>query len=178
LTADIYEDQKFSSPIVTVLMDTNETDAPRVDSQSNEQSTSIVSMDGALDLDTQTGLKSPPARRVRHVNSPSPDVAGDDLEQDGDTDSDDRSESADSFILDLFHAEGAEAPNSGVLLPGPLIVDDIKITRDQCEALKTELRSTGGATFMRKYLEDGTYSMKEVLYAFGYILVHIFIQGY
>jgi len=50
--------------------------------------------------------------------------------------------------------------------------DGIKITKEECEALKAELRTVGGANFMRKYvLSDSGYSVNELLYAFGYALV-------
>ena len=50
--------------------------------------------------------------------------------------------------------------------------DDIKITKEECEALKAELRTVGGANFMRKYVcNDSGYSIDELLYAFGYVLV-------
>jgi hypothetical protein len=53
-------------------------------------------------------------------------------------------------------------------------IDDIKITKEQCDALKTELHAIGGTNFMRKYLQDKTsFSIKEILFAFGYILVPI-----
>jgi predicted nucleotidyltransferase len=52
--------------------------------------------------------------------------------------------------------------------------DDIKITKEECDALKTELHAIGGANFMRKYLQGETrYSIKEILYTFGYILVTV-----
>ena len=51
--------------------------------------------------------------------------------------------------------------------------DDIKITKEERIALKTELRTIGGENFMRKYIqrENQRYTLKEILYAFGYILV-------
>jgi hypothetical protein len=54
--------------------------------------------------------------------------------------------------------------------------DDIEITKDECTALKTELHTIGGANFMRKYIqpENQQHTLKEILYAFGYILVHYY----
>jgi hypothetical protein len=50
--------------------------------------------------------------------------------------------------------------------------DDIKITKEETEALKAELRTVGGANFMKKYVcNDSRYSVNELLYAFGYVLV-------
>lgn len=54
--------------------------------------------------------------------------------------------------------------------------DDIDITKEECIALKTELHTIGGANFMRKYIqpENQQYTLKEILYALGYILVHYY----
>ena len=52
------------------------------------------------------------------------------------------------------------------------MADDIKISKEECEALRVELRTIAGANFMRKYLhEDTKYSIRELLYVFGYVLV-------
>jgi hypothetical protein len=72
----------------------------------------------AVDLETQAGLKSPPAKRVRRHSSPglpapSPEFElenGED-EVDGESEGDEEGsdeESVDSFILDIFHANGTE----------------------------------------------------------------------
>jgi hypothetical protein len=118
------------------------------------------------DLDTQT-----PANRVKFSGSPElppykfPE-GSDDISQDGSDSSD-----ADSFILDLFQAERSGEGNLSWIMADHQ--DDIQMTSDECEKLKTELRSIGGANFMRKYTLDGEaeYTIKEVMYAFGYVLV-------
>ena len=144
-------------------------------SLSDEESTSLGV---AADLDTQTGLHSPPAKRVKLSESPEippPSPPYEFLEGSGDGSSDEGSDSDDSFILDLFHAEGSgESPPGISICLSRSYEDDIKITKEERIALKTELRTIGGANFMRKYMqpENQQYTLKEILYAFGYILVH------
>jgi hypothetical protein len=72
----------------------------------------------AVDLETQAGLKSPPAKRVRRHSSsglpaPSPKFELVDGEEEVDGESEDDEDgsdevSVDSFILDIFHAKGTE----------------------------------------------------------------------
>jgi len=48
----------------------------------------------------------------------------------------------------------------------------MSITKEECEALRAELRELAAVKFMRKHLqEEPKYSLRELLYAFGYILV-------
>jgi hypothetical protein len=76
----------------------------------------------AVDLDSQTGLKSPPAKRARLSESPDGDLLSPSREwvtedEDGEEgSSEEGSQSPDSFILDLFHAEGSGDPLSGMCL--------------------------------------------------------------
>jgi hypothetical protein len=52
------------------------------------------------------------------------------------------------------------------------IPEDIKITEEECAALRTELKHIAAANFMRKHLQESPkYSIRELLYAFGYALV-------
>jgi hypothetical protein len=72
----------------------------------------------AVDLETQAGLKSPPAKRVRRHSSsglpaPSPEFELEEGEEEVDGESEDDEEGSDeesvnSFILDIFHAKGSE----------------------------------------------------------------------
>ena len=155
-----------------------ETVSHQVEAQSPEQSSMASAGATAVDLDTQTGLKSPPTRRVGHVDSPSLDNFSGDDEHDGnevsDADSDDDSdaESLDSWVFDLFHEPGLADLANGLCHLGVANADNINITPEQCEALNMELRATGAAKFMQKYLQlDTGFSLKEILYALGYILV-------
>jgi hypothetical protein len=48
------------------------------------------------------------------------------------------------------------------------------MSKEEAEAIKAELRSLGGANFMRKYVQGDTqYSLEDVLYAFEYVLVRL-----
>lgn len=60
-----------------------------------------------------------------------------------------------------------------LLIPSYIVnEDDIKITKEECLALKTELHAIGSANFMRKYIQGETpHTLKETLYAFGYVVV-------
>ena len=50
--------------------------------------------------------------------------------------------------------------------------DDMKITKEECLALKTELHIIGSTQFMGKYIQgQSRYTLEEVLYAFGYVVV-------
>jgi hypothetical protein len=129
----------------------------------------IASGQVALDADTRVGLisKHPPVdppRRQSYVH----------LESDEESVSD----SDESFVLDLFHVEGnKDVPGTWTLettLSGGED-EEIKISKDECEALRSELRILAATQFMRKYLheEDPKYSVKELLYAFGCKLVRI-----
>ena len=52
--------------------------------------------------------------------------------------------------------------------------DEPRMTKEETEAIKSELRTIGRANFMRKYVQGATqYSLEEVLYALGYILVRM-----
>ena len=100
------------------------------------------------------------------------------VEGSGEELSDEGSDSEDSFILDLFHAEGSGESNHGIVIfDRSLMKDDMKITKEKRIALKTELHTIGGANFMRKYIqpENQQYTLKEILCAFGYILVCLLI---
>jgi hypothetical protein len=71
----------------------------------------------AVDLDTQTGLKSPPAKRARLSESPDLPPPSPPWEIPGESDEDSSEEgpdSPDSFILDLFHAESSGLSKSGI----------------------------------------------------------------
>jgi hypothetical protein len=71
----------------------------------------------AVDLDTQTGLHSPPAKRVKLSESPEippPSPPYHSLEASGEGSSDEGSDSEDSFVIDLFHAEGSGESNPGI----------------------------------------------------------------
>jgi len=76
----------------------------------------------AVDLDTQTGLKSPPAKRAKLPESPDDGLPSPlkewvtDDEDGEDGSSEEGSGSPDSFILDLFHADGSEEPLNGRIL--------------------------------------------------------------
>jgi hypothetical protein len=73
----------------------------------------------AVDLDTQTGLHSPPAKRVKLSESPEippPSPPYEFLEGSVEGSSDEGSDSEDSFVLDLFHAEGSGESNPGISL--------------------------------------------------------------
>src|SRR5215471_8463045 len=75
------------------------------------------SLQVAVDLDTQTGLHSPPAKRVKLSEEPEippPSPPYEFLEEGGEGSSDEGSDSEDSFILDLFHAEGSGESNPGI----------------------------------------------------------------
>lgn len=77
----------------------------------------FTSLRVAVDLDTQTGLHSPPAKRVKLSESPEippPSPPNDFLEASGEGSSDEGSDSEDSFIIDLFHAEGSGESNLGI----------------------------------------------------------------
>ena len=53
-------------------------------------------------------------------------------------------------------------------------MDASELTRLEGEELKAELRALGREKFMKKYLSgDDKYSVKEVLYAFGYVVVFL-----
>jgi len=76
----------------------------------------------AVDLDTQTGLKSPPAKRAKRSEPPDADLPSPSKEwvtedEDGgdgkDGSSEEGTQSLDSFILDIFHAEGSEEHLNG-----------------------------------------------------------------
>lgn len=131
----------------------------------------------ALDLDTQTGLKSPHMKRVkpsRPIEIPHDPLAINE-EETYDSEEDASSsgfDSPESLILDLFHAEGAGEYSDGVTLVNKSNIDDIKMSPEEAEALKAELRLVGSANFMRKYIHGASrYTIKELLYAFGYSLV-------
>jgi hypothetical protein len=77
----------------------------------------------AVELETQVGLKSPPAKRIRRHSSsglpaPSSEFELEEGEEEVDGESEDSEEgsdeeSVDSFILDIFHAKGTEAAENG-----------------------------------------------------------------
>ena len=82
----------------------------------------------AADLDTQTGLKSPSGKRAKlseshdnHLPSLSKECATED--EDGEEcSSEEGSQSPDSFVLDLFHAEASGESLSGIFsLPNGLM---------------------------------------------------------
>jgi len=78
-------------------------------------------VDVPVDLNTQTGLKSPPAKRVKISGSPQTFEISGPLNETDDYESNDGSSSSDadspeSFILDLFHAEGAGEYGGGMCL--------------------------------------------------------------
>jgi hypothetical protein len=80
---------------------------------SNEEYSVGHTVDGAVDLDTQAGLRSPTSRHVTHAEQCHEDpVSFSDLEETGEGESESESGSEagseDSFILDLFHGQGAE----------------------------------------------------------------------
>jgi hypothetical protein len=83
----------------------------------------------AIDLDSQTGLKSPPAKRAKLSESPDGDLPSPSKEwvtedEDGEEgSSEEGSQSPDSFILDLFHAEGSGEPLSGMCLGCTLLME-------------------------------------------------------
>jgi hypothetical protein len=83
----------------------------------------------AVDLDSQTGLKSPPAKRAKLSESPEGDLPSPSKEwvtedEDGEEgSSEEGSQSLDSFILDLFHAEGSGEPLSGMCLGCTLLME-------------------------------------------------------
>ena len=89
-----------------------ENESPR--SLSDEE---FTSSGVAVDLDTQTGHRSPPAKRVKLPESPEippPSPPYEFLEGSGEDSSDEESGSEDSFVLDLFHAEGSGDSNPGI----------------------------------------------------------------
>jgi hypothetical protein len=60
-----------------------------------------------------------------------------------------------------------------------LILDDIKISKEECEALKAEVRRSGGDRFIQNYYltDKPNYSVKQILYAFGCVLVYTNLKG-
>ena len=147
-------------------------------SDGEEEVTSLGSGSATGDRNPETGLTSPPPKRVKLSESPeyapaSPAFKNFD-ESSGDL-SDECSASPDSSILDFFHAEGLPGYHGKrQRLSHWLIEGDIKITKEECEALKTELRSIGGANFMRKHIYDEPrYTINEILFALGYVLVRL-----
>lgn len=83
-------------------------------------------MVSAIDLDTQTGLNSPPLKRPRisvpnDENDPEAvyedELAGEDEDEWEDEDSEEEAVSPESLILDLFHAESIRENNGdGIFL--------------------------------------------------------------
>jgi hypothetical protein len=130
----------------------------------------------SIDRDTQTVLKSPAPKRVKlsesKGESPSPSLPAEHVDENGEALSESGSDSEDSFILDLFHARGSEELNHGNTYRNCANLDDMKITKEECLTLKTELHNIGGSQFMRKYIQGGSrYTLEDVLYAFGYVVV-------
>jgi len=69
----------------------------------------------AVDLDIQTGLKSPPTKRPKLSGFPDNDEPSPTKEWvTEDEDGEDGSQSPDSLILDLFHAEDSGEPLGGI----------------------------------------------------------------
>jgi hypothetical protein len=101
-------------------MDSGE-DVPSTQTPSMSSNGEHTALGVAVDLETQTGLKSPPAKRAKRSESPddlpSPSkewVTEDDDDTEGEEgSSEEGSGSPDSFILDLFHAEGSEERHNG-----------------------------------------------------------------
>src|SRR5205814_629441 len=123
----------------------DENESPQ--SPSDEEFTSLGA---AVDQDTQTGLRSPPAKRVKISELPTPSPPYEFVEGSGEELSDEGSDSEDSFILDLFHAEGSGESNHGIIIfDRSLMKGDMKITKEKRIALKTELHTIDGANFMR-----------------------------
>ena len=104
-----------------------ETALPPVSSMSSDGG--IPELGVAVDLDSQTGLKSPPPKRVKLSESPDGDLPSSSKEwvtedEDGEEgSSEEGSQSPDSFILDLFHAEGSGAPLNGMCLGCTLLME-------------------------------------------------------
>ena len=104
-----------------------ETALPPVPSMSSDGG--IPELGVAVDLDSQTGLKSPPPKRVKLSESPDGDLPSSSKEwvtedEDGEEgSSEEGSQSPDSFILDLFHAEGSGAPLNGMCLGCTLLME-------------------------------------------------------
>jgi hypothetical protein len=79
----------------------------------------VASICVSVDLDTQSGLPSPPAKGAKLSESPDlppPEPTWevpDDIDDDDDDD-DDEAQSPDSLILDLFHAESSDESHRGI----------------------------------------------------------------
>jgi hypothetical protein len=84
----------------------------------------LPSLGVAVDLDTQTGLHSPPAKRAKLSESPEippPSPSYEFLEGSCEGSSDEGSDSEDSFILDLFHAEGSGESTPGISISNQIL---------------------------------------------------------
>jgi hypothetical protein len=134
---------------------------------SPEQSTFAERSGGAVDLESPTGLNLS-QKRVE-------DMSESDLEQHSDVRSDTDNESLDSIILDILHARGSEDNIPGSSSLNMLILDDIKISKEECEALKADVRRVGGDRFIQNYYltdKPNYYSVRQILYAFGCVVVY------
>ena len=104
-----------------------ETVSPAVPSISSNGE--LLEIGVAVDLDSQTGLKLPPAKRAKLSESPDGDTPSPSKEwvtedEDGEEgSSEEGSQSPDSFILDLFHGEGSGEPLNGIGLRGALLME-------------------------------------------------------
>jgi hypothetical protein len=96
-------------------MENETTESPASPSQFHGQDTAPA-LDVAVDLDTQTGVKSPPPKRVKLSESPSPPPSPsyEFLDENGEDSAESEADSEDSFILDLFHAEGSGESSHGI----------------------------------------------------------------
>lgn len=93
--------------------DDEETDTapPAIHSPSQDEDFDMLGV--AADLDSQTGLQSPPSKRVKLSESPSPPYEFLDENEEGSSEAGSGSE--DSFLLDIFHAENAAKFIPGII---------------------------------------------------------------